>query len=116
MNDKDTDRFDSITDRFLGFVGNAGHKATEMFDATINTLQEFEFNIMNCREQSYDTASNMSGIYNGLQAKISAKIHWSTMFLVQDIHSTWSENTLPPVVLSRPTFLTRCSNFTTFSR
>lgn len=30
----------------------------------------FEFNILDCRGQSYDNAANMSGIYNGFQAKI----------------------------------------------
>lgn len=29
-----------------------------------------DFDIMNCRGQSYDNASNMSGIYSGLQARI----------------------------------------------
>ena len=45
-----------------------------MFDATIKkTLQRFQFYIMNCTKESYDTASNMSSIYNGLQAKVVAK-------------------------------------------
>ena len=69
VSDKDC----AITDRFLGFVGNAGHKAAGMFDVTITTLENFEMDIMNCWGQSYDTASNMSGTYNGLQAKIVAK-------------------------------------------
>ena len=56
----------AIVDRFLGFVGNAGHKAVDMFKATMDTLQEFSLNIKNCRRESHDNASNISGIYNGL--------------------------------------------------
>ena len=58
-----SDKDCAITYRFLGFVGNTGHLAAEMFDATIKkSLQGFQCEIMNCRGESYDTASSMSGI------------------------------------------------------
>ncbi|XP_023311929.1 zinc finger MYM-type protein 1-like [Anoplophora glabripennis] len=57
-------------ERFLKFIAHVGHKSQDMADAIIKTLDMFEINILDCRGQSYDNAANMSGIYNGLQAKI----------------------------------------------
>ncbi|GBP66423.1 Mariner Mos1 transposase [Eumeta japonica] len=57
-------------ERFLKFIAHIGHKSQDMADAIIKTLDMFEINILDCRGQSYDNAANMSGIYNGLQAKI----------------------------------------------
>lgn len=57
-------------ERFLKFIENVGHKSRDIADAIIRTLDMFEINILDCRGQSYDNAANMSGIYNGLQAKI----------------------------------------------
>ncbi|KAF0684068.1 zinc finger MYM-type protein 1-like, partial [Aphis craccivora] len=39
-------------------------------DHVTMVLEENEIDINNCRGQSYDNASNMSGIYSGLQARI----------------------------------------------
>lgn len=41
-----------------------------MFKAIEVTLQKHNVDILNCRGQSYDNASNMSGCYKGLQARI----------------------------------------------
>ncbi|XP_043271756.1 zinc finger MYM-type protein 1-like [Venturia canescens] len=60
----------SPIERFLQFIPNTGHKAQEMTDAVTSALKKFEIEISNCRGQSYDNASNMSGVYNGLQAQI----------------------------------------------
>ncbi|XP_029341006.1 uncharacterized protein LOC100575222 [Acyrthosiphon pisum] len=38
----------------------------------LSTIESFNLKICNLRGQSYDNASNMSGIYSGLQAKIKA--------------------------------------------
>lgn len=57
-------------ERFLKFIPSVGHKAQEMADSVVKTITNFGINIQNCRGQSYDNANNMSGIYNGLQAKI----------------------------------------------
>lgn len=51
-------------EQFLCFIDNAG--------VVLSTIESFNFNINNLRGQSYDNASNMSGIYSGLQAKIKA--------------------------------------------
>lgn len=39
-----------------------------METALIQHFTDLDINFKNCRGQSYDNASNMSGIYNGLQA------------------------------------------------
>lgn len=57
-------------ERFLKFIPSVGHKAQEMADSVVKTIENFGIDIQNCRGQSYDNANNMSGIYNGLQAKI----------------------------------------------
>lgn len=57
-------------ERFLEFLPNVGHKGIEIAEAVLLTLKNAKLDIMNCRGQSYDNASNMSGIYNGVQAKI----------------------------------------------
>ena len=61
------------TERFLNFVPNAGHKATDMADVLLELLKKYKLDINLCRGQSYDNARNMSEIYNGLQAKIKEK-------------------------------------------
>lgn len=60
----------SPVERFLKFMPNTGHKAVDMANAITSTLTELGIDIRNCRGQSYDNASNMSGVYNGLQAQI----------------------------------------------
>ncbi|XP_065664704.1 uncharacterized protein LOC136086337 [Hydra vulgaris] len=60
---------DTPVERFLVFMPNQGHKAQDMYDL-INFLNKYDLNIKNCRGQSYDNASAMSGKYNGLQSKI----------------------------------------------
>lgn len=57
-------------ERFLKFLPSVGHKAEEMFSAITSELKTLGINIEDCRGQSYDNAANMSGLYNGLQAKI----------------------------------------------
>lgn len=57
-------------ERFLKFLPNVGHKALDMFTAVIETLQLFGLDLLKCRGQSYDNASNMSGMYSGLKARI----------------------------------------------
>jgi len=61
---------DAPVERFLTFMGNKGHQAQNMFDALMEFLREHDLDIRDCRGQSYDNASAMSGKYNGLQAKV----------------------------------------------
>jgi hypothetical protein len=57
-------------ERFLTFLSSVGHKGEQMEEALIDKFKELDIDIKNCRGQAYDNASNMSGIYNGLQACI----------------------------------------------
>ena len=60
-------------ERFLKFLPSIGHKSVEMEQALLPELEVQEIDISDCRGQSYDNASNMSGVYSGLQARIKAK-------------------------------------------
>jgi len=57
-------------ERFLQFIANSGHKSEDLADAIFMVIGENELDIKNCRGQSYDNASNMSGVYSGLQTRI----------------------------------------------
>lgn len=57
-------------ERFLEFIPNIGHKAKDIEKALLKSLEINDLDIMNCRGQSYDNASNVSGIYSGLQTRI----------------------------------------------
>lgn len=57
-------------ERFVTFMPNRGHKAADMFKALVDFLQRHNLSIHDCRGQSYDNASSMSGKYNGLQALV----------------------------------------------
>ena len=46
------------------------HNAKHVQDKLLTFLNENGIDIGNCQGQSYDNASNMSGRYNGLQARI----------------------------------------------
>lgn len=64
------DEKQDIFERFIHFENIHGH-TSEYLILTISTLLEkFKLNIKNCVGQSYDNASNMSGKYSGLQARI----------------------------------------------
>ncbi|KAF0714401.1 zinc finger MYM-type protein 1-like, partial [Aphis craccivora] len=57
-------------ERFIGFIGDAGHKAESLTDAIFSILKKYDLNVCFLRGQSYDNAKNMSGIYSGVQARI----------------------------------------------
>ncbi|XP_045033909.1 zinc finger MYM-type protein 1-like [Daphnia magna] len=57
-------------ERFLGFLPMYGHTALQMLDMVTDKLNRHEIPIENLRGQSYDNASNMTGIYIGLQTRI----------------------------------------------
>lgn len=56
-------------ERLVRFIPNPGHKS-ELAEVVLATLKSYGLDIANCRGQSYDNASNMSGHYTGLQARI----------------------------------------------
>ena len=56
----------------MKFIPISGHDGETMTNVVLDTLHEHGLSIMDCRGQSYDdNASNMSGKYRGLQARIS---------------------------------------------
>ncbi|XP_050530959.1 zinc finger MYM-type protein 1-like [Daktulosphaira vitifoliae] len=57
-------------ERFLLFIPIEQHKSEYLSEVVINFLHEHNVDIQDCRGQSYDNASNMSGQYSGLQARI----------------------------------------------
>ncbi|CAB4034674.1 zinc finger MYM-type 1-like [Paramuricea clavata] len=50
-----------------------GHTGKVLAESLLGFLTRHEVNIADCRGQSYDNASNMSGKYNGMQAVIHRK-------------------------------------------
>ena len=60
-------------ERFLAFLPMEGHTAQQIFDSLVQYTSEKGIDLANCRGQSYDNASNMSGKYNGVQALVKAK-------------------------------------------
>lgn len=57
-----------VVERFFGFIEIAHHDGNYLFTTTENMLSSDGIDIRNCRSQSYDNASNMSGVYSGVQA------------------------------------------------
>lgn len=64
---------DGRVERFIQFLDMKGHTAEEMLKSVSGFFEKEGINIENCRGQSYDNASNMSGKYGGLQALIRGK-------------------------------------------
>lgn len=60
-------------ERFLEFIPLHGHTAEHMEETLKSELKELDIDLMDCRGQSYDNASNMAGKYSRLQARIKNK-------------------------------------------
>lgn len=59
-----------VHERFFCFIPIHSHKGKSMKDELITLFDKHDLLISDCRAQSYDNASNMSGKYEGLQAHI----------------------------------------------
>ncbi|CAH0564503.1 unnamed protein product [Brassicogethes aeneus] len=59
-----------VIERFLCFVPIHSHTGKSLANEILSLLRTNSVKIENCRGQSYDNASNMSGKYNGVQAEI----------------------------------------------
>lgn len=59
-----------VFERFLKFLPIYSHTGDSLFDSVTQILNETSLDIQNCRGQCYDNASNMSGVYKGLRARI----------------------------------------------
>ena len=58
------------TERFLKFEEIHSHTGLNLFKTIIEALKDFKLDLKDCRGQSYDNASNMSGKYSGVQARV----------------------------------------------
>ncbi|XP_018368022.1 PREDICTED: zinc finger MYM-type protein 1-like [Trachymyrmex cornetzi] len=63
----------SIIERFLCFIPIYSHTGESLSTEVLNLLENNSIDICDCRAQTYDNASNMSGKYNGCQALIKEK-------------------------------------------
>lgn len=75
-----------VYERLFELIPITSHKREFIFNVLCEFLKNTGLNIKNCRGQSYDNASNMSGIYEGLQAHVKNQNHLAFMFLAQLTH------------------------------
>lgn len=73
-------------ERFICFIPIEQHTAEYMTDIVTGFLKEKHIDISDCRGQSYDNASNMSGCYSGLQTRIN-EINELAIFVPCAAHS-----------------------------
>lgn len=59
-----------IQERFVTFLPITSHTGESIFNSVIAALNEMDIDVQNCRGQCYDNASNMAGLYKGVQARI----------------------------------------------
>ena len=59
----------NVVERFLQFIPIEHHDGKYIFDLVVSALKFHGIDITNCRSQSFDNASNMSGIYSGVQVR-----------------------------------------------
>ena len=52
------------------FLWLTSHKGKDMADLALEVQNKSNIDVFNCRQQSYNNASNMSGTYKGMQAEI----------------------------------------------
>ena len=62
-----------VYERFFCFTPIESHTGKSLSSEVLEILKENDLNITDCRAQSYDNASNMSGKYEGLQAYLKAE-------------------------------------------
>lgn len=69
-----------VVERFMGFEPIHSHTGVTLAECVIKVGRDLGLDLSNCRGQSYDNASNMSGKYNGLQAHLKKEnplIHYT---------------------------------------
>ena len=58
-------------ERFVNYIHIDNHIGENLANVTVNFLEErLNLEIRNCRSQSYDSASNMTGKYKGMKTRI----------------------------------------------
>ena len=69
-----------VSERLLSLIKSTSGTGASLFSLLKNTLEKYGSGIANCVGDSFDGAANMSGIYNGVAAKIAsvASLHVHT--------------------------------------
>ena len=63
-------------ERFLSFIPMSGHKGADIAEIIFSFLKKNGIEISDCRGQSYDNASNMSGKYIGTQQIVKERCQY----------------------------------------
>lgn len=61
---------DTVVKRFIAFEPIHSHTGSSLAVCVQKMVSDLRLDLVDCRGQSYDNASNMSGKYNGLQAHL----------------------------------------------
>ena len=69
-----------ISEKFIGLHEMTSTKGEDLANMILDVLKHLDLPLQNLRGQTYDGASNMSGQYNGCQAKIKDKQPLATYF------------------------------------
>ncbi|KAL7870428.1 hypothetical protein SRHO_G00079250 [Serrasalmus rhombeus] len=62
-----------VVERFLAFEPIENHSGDSLAECVVAMVENLGLDLSNCRGQSYDNASNMSGKYNGVQAHLKQR-------------------------------------------
>ncbi|XP_065645755.1 zinc finger MYM-type protein 1-like [Hydra vulgaris] len=62
-----------VYERFFCFLQIKNHEGKSLIIDILDLLERYNIDITNCRGQAYDNASNMSGKYSGLQARLKER-------------------------------------------
>ncbi|XP_065652842.1 zinc finger MYM-type protein 1-like [Hydra vulgaris] len=62
-----------VYERFFCFLQIKSHEGKSLITDILDLLERYNIEITNCRGQAYDNASNMSGKYSGLQARLKER-------------------------------------------
>ena len=66
---------DSPVERFVKFIPTRGHTGHRLANFLFEFTEDNGIRLKDLRGQSYDSSSNMSGIYKGMQAIIKERNH-----------------------------------------
>ncbi|XP_065665627.1 zinc finger MYM-type protein 1-like [Hydra vulgaris] len=62
-----------VYERFFCFLQIKSYDGKSLITDILDLLERYDIDITNCRGQAYDNASNMSGKYSGLQARLKER-------------------------------------------
>ena len=95
-------------EHFLAFIDIEKHEGKYLFETLKSFLDECGIKLEDCRGQTYDNASNMSGTYSGVQARFH-QVNW---YRAQRIAYVYLGPQRPNPGLMRSGFSASFSDFT----